>query len=500
MTVSAPSRTPFTLLLVAWAAATSAFGCRSRAADARAEPEPENVVVTQWNDATELFVEYPPPVADEPRGNWAVHLTLLPEFQPVRSGTLAVRFREGAREAAAFTVDAPARPGIYLLDPVVERAGVYRVELELRSGARRSIHVLPQVRVHPTAAAVPRDSAADGGGIAFLKEQQWAIDFSVVEVREREIARTVSAPAELVPVDGAMAAVAAPVNGLALAGPNRVAPSVGERVREGEVLAVLAPAAGEDGFARTRAAAERLEREAARAERLYAAGAIPAKRLEQARHELGVARAELAAMGATLDGDYRYRVRAPLSGIVAERRFVPGGRVEAGDPLFTVIDPRRLWLRVRMQAADAGRLSPDATATFRVEGDDVARRTSRLVSVGSVLDPDTRTVPVVFEVENALGTLKVGHFARASVPLGEPVRGVAIPGAAVLDDAGIPVAYVQAGGETFERRILRLGADDGAHVQVLQGLAPGERVVVEGVYQVRLASMSDVPLSGGHAH
>ena len=55
-------------------------------------------------------------------------------------------------------------------------------------------------------------------------------------------------------------------------------------------------------------------------------------------------------------------------------------------------------------------------------------------------------------------------------------------------------------GETFERRVLTLGASDGTRTQVVAGIRPGEMVVTTGAYQVRLASMSSTPMSGGHAH
>ena len=204
--------------------------------------------------------------------------------------------------------------------------------------------------------------------------------------------------------------------------------------------------------------------------------------------------------GAGEDADFRMRVRAPFSGVIAERGFVPGGRVEAGAPLFTVVDPSRVWLRVRLPADAASGIPRDARAVFMVEGRSQPIQTTRLVTVGSVLDPVTRTVPAVFEAANAGGMVKIGQFARVSVPVGGTVRGVVIPNEAVLDDNGTPVAYVQRGGESFERRVLTLGETDGARTQVVEGIRPGEMVVTVGAYQVRLASLSPEGFSGGHAH
>jgi RND family efflux transporter MFP subunit len=275
---------------------------------------------------------------------------------------------------------------------------------------------------------------------------------------------------------------------------------VGAFVRAGQVMAVLSPTSEEGGYARIRENVERLQREVARNQRLFDAGAIPRKRLEESRHELSVARAEGRAMGGGPDADYRYRVRAPISGYVTERGFIPGGRVDAGAPLFTIVDPSTVWLRVRLPAADASRLAPGASATFTVEGDNRTHTATRLVSVGSTVDPQTRTVPIVFAVANPGGALRVGQFGRASLPVGGTTRGVAIPTSAILDDNGMPVAYVQVSGETFQQRRLRLGASDGTVTEVLEGIKPGEMVVTRGAYQVRLASMSSSPMSGGHAH
>jgi membrane fusion protein, heavy metal efflux system len=465
------------------------------------EHEHPEVVVTQWNDSTELFLEYPHLVAGEATGNWAIHLTELKTFRAITEGALSVRFLQGGRPVQEFTLAAPARDGIYLLDPVIEQAGTYEVHLSLRSPQVTSLHVLTEVRVWAGAGELPHEAEEEDGGIAFLKEQQWVIPFAVEPAREQAVQRAVVAPGEIVARDGSLAQVSAPVSGIAAAAPNRSAPSVGEPVRAGQVLAVLNPTAGEGGYARARGELERLEREAARAERLYAAGAIPQRRLEEARHDLEIARAEMRAIGGGgADGDFRLRVTAPISGVVAQRSFIPGGRVEAGEPLFVVVDASTVWLRVQLPAATASALTREPTPTFTIEGMERSFETGRLVSIGSVIDPQSRTVPAVFEAPNPARMLRIGQFARATVPVGGTVTGVAIPNSAIVDDNGTPVAYVQTGGENFERRVLTLAERDAARTVVTAGVRPGERVVTTGAYQVRLASLSGGNFAGGHSH
>ena len=476
-----------------------AFGACDRE-EAAEEAEHPSVVVTQWNDSTELFLEYPHLLDGEATGNWAIHLSSMKDFKPITSGVLTVRFLRGDAVAKTFTIEAPARAGIYLLDPVIEDAGDYDVELSLASPQVTSAHRLERVRVFADRSALPDEAEEVAGGISFLKEQAWQIPFAIEPAQERAVARSIGAPGEIVAPDGAMVLVSAPVSGIAQANANRSAPSVGESVAAGELLAVLSPLAGDEGYARLRGRVEELRREAERSERLHAAGAIPRRRLEEAVQALGVAQAELNATGGATDGDYLLRIRAPISGVVAERSFVPGGRVEAGEPLFTIVDPRTLWLRLHMPPAAAAGIPTTATASFTVEGTPNVFTTSRLVAAGNVVDSRTRTIPVVYAVENAGGMLRVGQFARGTVPIGGTAIGVAIPSGAVLDENGTPVAYVQVGGETFERRVLTLGEQDGVLTQVVSGIAPGEMVVTIGAYQIRLAALSPEGFSGGHAH
>jgi multidrug efflux pump subunit AcrA (membrane-fusion protein) len=89
---------------------------------------------------------------------------------------------------------------------------------------------------------------------------------------------------------------------------------------------------------------------------------------------------------------------------------------------------------------------------------------------------------------------------NAHILSGEPREVVAIPSSAVLDEKGIDVVFVMVGGESFERRTVQLGIRDRTMVEVKDGLEPGEVVVSEGPYYVRLASTSTGSIGHGHAH
>jgi membrane fusion protein, heavy metal efflux system len=86
------------------------------------------------------------------------------------------------------------------------------------------------------------------------------------------------------------------------------------------------------------------------------------------------------------------------------------------------------------------------------------------------------------------------------VGTGQAAEGVVIPASAVLEEDGRPIAYVQPGGEAFEKRELTLGGSDGTRALVLSGIKEGERVVTGAAYQVRLASLSTAVPAHGHEH
>jgi RND family efflux transporter MFP subunit len=248
-----------------------------------------------------------------------------------------------------------------------------------------------------------------------------------------------------------------------------------------------------------RARLREAEDEHARARRLVEAEAAPARRLRESEIRLDAARQALAGLGDPSENG-RVAIRSPISGVVARRAITPGSRVEAGTALFTIVDPSIVWLTVNVPAAQGSRIGRQSGASFLLDGDAQWREARSMVSTGSIIDPMSRTLPVIYQVPNAGGAVKVGAMARVRIRTGTRMTGVVISSSAVLEEDGRPVAYVQTAGETFEKRLLSLGAQDGGRVLVLEGLKAGERIVIGAAYQVRLASLSTSVPAHGHEH
>lgn len=481
-------------------AALAACGTPAPAPD-RAAPDFAGGVVTQWTDSTELFMEHPALIVGA-EGVFAVHLTRLSDFAALGSGPVTFRFtpRDGG-DPVVVVQEAPRAPGIFGPRPVFARPGIYDLRIEIASRELRDTLSIAGLQVYPDTASAPL-AAGEGedGTISFLKEQAWKTPgFRTVFAQVGRVEEVRAVPAMLVPTAAGTTQLRAPIAGVISAGDNGL-PVAGLPVRAGQTLAVLTPALGDGGGALAAARAElaAAELDAARAERLVVAEAAPTRRLEEARIRVQAAREALQAYGGAITEAGRLEIRTPQGGTVSEAHITVGARVAAGDPLATVVATDRLWLEARIPVDLVGVMRRRDGIAFGIG--EQQHRTEALIGLTPALEATTRTIVGRWHVDNRSGSLVPGALAVALLPIEAVDTGVVIPTSALLDDDGQPIAFVQVGGESFERRVLVLGARGTDRVVVRAGLTAGERVVSGAASQVRLASLSTAVPAHGHEH
>ena len=482
-----------------------AVGLGSCGGDATESPVPPErgggLSITIFTDRSELFFEHPPLIAGAPGEAWAVHLTDLSDFGPVTTGRLTLEFVGPDGQVSTSVSDAPARDGVYDPAPSFPSAGMYDLVMFLEGSQVTDEIFVGPIRVFGSEDDLPQLPPAEAVGIAFLKEQQWPIDFATAEADLRVVPPGVDVSGEVVYSPGRVVEITAPVEGIVRWDLNRSAPPEGALVATDEPLVRLSPVGGTDTYAALRAEAARLEREVERSERLVAAEAVPARRLEEARHDLALVHAQLEVLDPSPDDSYTLTLRAPITGSVIRRNFVTGQRVEAGASLLTILDGRVLNVRFHVPASRSLALGDVTGATFGAEGGLNLFRTETVLSVGAAIDPVRRTVPVTLEVDNPDGVLKAGMLVSGRLLFDSPGAALAVPSEAIVDEDGLLIAYVQIGGETFERRAVTVDNTDGAWTTVLSGVRRGERVVTRGQYQIKLGSLNTSEISDhGHPH
>lgn len=471
--------------------------------------------LTHFTDHTELFVEFPPLVVGEPSA-FAAHLSRLSDFRALTAGKVSVRLSGDGQPDEVFSVDGPSQPGIFRPEATPKHAGERELSIEVVTPEFAVTHELGPVTVYRDRKAAEAEAAeAEDEGIVFTKEQQWKVDFATAEVETRPIRGAVSATGTLRARPDGEAVLTAPAAGQ-IQPAGGTFPRLGQTVKKGQLLAYLRPRLGGESdiatlqaeLSKARVEHRLASQELSRLEGLYRDEAVAEKRVLDARAAVASAQAELTAAQQRL-GQYGgsgggVPIRAPVAGTLVDVRVAPGAFADDGALLFHIADRRRLWLELRVAESDVARLGDPSGAAFRVGGDArnfeiVPGKNGRLVAVGGVVDPATRTLPVIFEFAPDT-RLPIGMAVQAQVFAGGARDAVAIPASSVLDEGGMAVVFVQAGGESFERQTVRLGAREGDWVEVLDGLNPGQRVVSRGAYLLKLASLQTGEIGHGHAH
>jgi RND family efflux transporter MFP subunit len=461
-------------------------------------------------------MEYPVFVAGQ-SGRSAIHVTDLVDFSPLSTGEAIVSLRAEDGQVLEFR-DGPSRPGIFGVDLEVDRPGVYEMTLRVDAPGLKDLHELGPVTVHPAGEPLASGEEEGGEGISFLKEQQWTLEFGTETAAVRRLRSSITVPAMVHPRTGGEAMITAPV-------PARVdlaseVPVPGVRVRAGAVLARIVPRSDNlRDAAALRAALVEAEqthvlaiRERDRAERLVEARALPSRRLDEAEAAVVTSKARMDAArqrwgrfealsdaGDGASDNVSLAIRAPFDGVLSEVRFAPGVSVEEDQLLMRLVDPDRVHVVGAVPESRTGALtSVDSGELLLEAGPPIAL--ARPLSVGQVVEPVARTTEVRFELDNRPPRLRIGQSVGLRLFVGEQEERVAIPESAIVDDGGRFVVFVQSGGESFERRPVRLGSRAQGYVQVLEGVEPGERVVHRGAYLIRLAAMSTQIPAHGHVH
>jgi RND family efflux transporter MFP subunit len=428
---------------------------------------------------------------------------VLSDFSPLRSGKVTAVLSADGRESE-FVQDKALRDGIFSVEITPAAAGTYALIFRVESEAGNEDIASGTVRV--TGADAPADAhgdeahAHDGGHgetVSFLKEQQWRTAFSTVWAAAGDISASVRAPAVVRAAAGAEVLLTAPLDGVVSA-ETRV--FVGREVGPGDVLVSLAPRASSSMSlpeleAETSVAKARL----ARLEELLKIEAVSVAEVEVARARVAALEPQLAAAKGSTSG--HLVIRAPFGGRVADVRVGAGAAVTAGDPLLRLVRTPPVWIEVAVAPRDVARLGSTPTGlALEAPGADpvVFDDNLRLVSVSPEIDRATGAVTVIFEIAEPV-PYPLGSLVTAEIFLPETQSGVVVPASAIVDDAGAPVVYVQLEGESFERRTVLVVARQGA-VAALEGIRPGERVVVRGGTAIRRASLLSSGEVEGHVH
>lgn len=511
----------------------------------------DNETVTVWTDELELFTEFPLLVTGEPQ-SFLLHLTYVKTGLAVRDVPVGYRAEPKGGGAALEGRAEALRPGIYTIAPVFPSSGEWKIDLLVPLEADMVTISMDDLDVHGEDEMHDHDHHDDepSNVIPFTKEQQWVIPVVTVEARIGELVERHKLAGRIPITPESRSTVTAPLGGLVSPVGSGVFPGVGDMVTAGQVLAHVTPtdlgaeslareanvqdltslrvdlaaratqAAGEAAGAKALVAQHEIALE--RAENLLAAKAGSQREVDALRGVLAEARASLSAAEQVASQARRaleelstksgHRLAAetpvttPISGRVTRISSGPGARVEGGEPIFEIINTDRVLIEGRVPESLAARLAQPPAGLFEVPGHPdelhaiVTPEGAPEPWMLPYVDEETRTIPILFHATNPEGLLRVGMTLTLWADGRQVAEALHIPVSAVVDEHGVPTVYVMLEGETFQKRNVRLGVTDGTWIEVLDGVHPGERVVSQGAYVVRLAGLAGAELGSAHVH
>lgn len=284
------------------------------------------------------------------------------------------------------------------------------------------------------------------------------------------------------------ASVGAQATGLRL---TQVRANIGDRVRKGQVLAVLSGDTVQADLAQSRAALAEAEAAAAeaannaqRARTLQGTGALSASQINQyltaeqtARARVEAARAQLQAQQVRLA---QTTVTAPDSGIISSRTATVGAVVAPGTELFRLIRQGRLEWRAEVTSSELGRLTVGTTALVTAASG--ARLEGRVRMIGPTVDPQTRAALVYVDVKPLPGmaaSARAGMFARGEFDFGA-APALTVPQQAVVVRDGFSYVYRVNPDNRVTQLKVQTGRMAGDRVAIVEGLTPDARIVAAG--------------------
>jgi cobalt-zinc-cadmium efflux system membrane fusion protein len=351
----------------------------------------------------------------------------------------------------------------------------------------------------PQEKSVPNEVTLTPEGVAEAK-------LAFASAERRPLAAELSVPAHLTFTQNGVAKIAARVPGRLV----DLDVKLGQKVERNGLLChiespELAKARAEYLAAATRARVTQLtyqrekslgekgissEREVREAESAYVSAEADRNAAEAGLHALGLNEAEIRALKADEHYSARFPARSPIAGTVVEVSATIGQSVEATTPLFTVGDLSELWAQLDIFESQLGQVRVGQKVTLTVGAYPDQRFEGQIAYVGDVVDEKTRAVSVRVVVPNKEGRLKPGMFGTATIAAGGGAQetaaaGVIIPKDAVQNVGDQDVVFEPVDATRFRAVKVKLGRTTPTEVEVLDGVAPGTKVVSKGAFLLK---------------
>ncbi|KON81323.1 efflux RND transporter periplasmic adaptor subunit [Azoarcus sp. PA01] len=274
--------------------------------------------------------------------------------------------------------------------------------------------------------------------------------------------------------------------------------AVGDPVRRGQPLFTIYSPELQSASEELRIA-ERLARDSAATDPIAAEAA---RRLADAtRDRLHNWQVATSGGGKSGDGAQRQTFHAPANGVVLEKNAVQGARFMPGEAVYRIADLSKVWVIADIFERDLARVRVGQPASVTLDAFPDRRFDAKVGYLYPTLNVETRSTRIRVELDNREGLLRPGMFAHVELASGSPTPRVTVPTSAVIDDGVRQVVLIALDEGRFRPQPVRLGERGTEHVEVLEGVEAGDRVVTsanflidsESQLKAALSNLTDAP-------
>lgn len=346
----------------------------------------------------------------------------------------------------------------------------------------------------PPSAAAQAAPAAHADAVRLTDAQIDSAGITLLKAGPQTIRTSVTLPGEIRFNEDRTAQVVPLLGGIVQA----VRADIGQAVRRGDVLAVIASTELSDqrsqmltaerrlAVARTTFAREKkLWEEKISAEQDFI---LARQAMQEAEIEQNNAQQKLRALGASRGAAgslNSYELRAPFDGIVVEKHIAPGQSVKVDTVLFTVSDLSTVWAEVAVPASELDKVRVGASVTVKASAFD-AQATGKVAHVGSLLGNQTRTATARIVLGNPDTAWRPGMFVNVDVEMaaGQRAVPVAVAASAIQTVEDRPTVFVRVA-DGFVAHGVTLGRTDAQYVEVLKGLEAGQAYAAANSFVIK---------------
>jgi membrane fusion protein, heavy metal efflux system len=176
---------------------------------------------------------------------------------------------------------------------------------------------------------------------------------------------------------------------------------------------------------------------------------------------------------------------APVNGYIIEKNITLGKTVELSSETFVIGDLSQVWMLASVRQENLGELHSGQPATVTLPGDPNRTFSGKVTNLGQEFDPATRVMQVRIVLANPDNRLRPEMLANAEIPVGERKRILLVTSDAIQQINGQDIVFVRTASNHFSVRAVRRGDTAGGQTPILDGLKPGEEVVVRGSFVLK---------------